>query len=109
MWPALRLQRRLADDQGVLDADTPAIGQVDTGLHSDHRASKQCTGGRRVDSGRFVYLQPDAVTEPVSEVLGVAGVGDDLARRRVHVAQRFPGRQRLAAGASTNVRVMSEW
>ena len=43
-------------------------------------------------------LQTDAVPEAVAEVVGVAGVGDDLPRRGVHVTQRNPGRQRLAAG-----------
>ncbi len=67
-------------DQGVLDPDTAPIGQIDTWLHGDRRASKQCTGGGGADSRRFVDLQPDPVPEAVAEVLGVAGVGDDLAR-----------------------------
>ena len=37
--------RHLADDQRVLDANTAAIGQVDTGFHGHRRASKQPTGG----------------------------------------------------------------
>ena len=81
---------RLANDQGVLDADTAAVGQVDTGFHGHHGASKQCTGGGGVDSRRFVDLQTDAVTEAVAEVLGVAGVGDDLAGGGVDLAQRRP-------------------
>src|SRR5829696_2026601 len=68
--------RRLAHHQRVLDADTAAIGQVDTGLNSHRRASKQCTGGSRVDTRRFVDLQPDAVPEAVGEVLGVSCIGD---------------------------------
>ena len=75
---AMRLHRRLAHDQRVLDADTAAIGQVDTGLHSHRGASKQCTGGRRIDSRRFVDLQTDTVPEAVGEVLGVPRVGDHL-------------------------------
>src|ERR1700754_3343724 len=88
---------RLAYDEGVLDADTAAIGQVDTGLHRHRGASKQCTGGGRADTRRFVDLQSDAVPEPVAEVLLVAGVDDDLSRCPVHTHQRHTGRGRLAA------------
>ena len=87
----------LADDQRVLDADTAAVGQIDTGLHGDRRASKQCTGGRRADSRRFVDLQSDAVAESVAEVVGVPGVGDDLPRRGVDLLERGPGRERFPA------------
>ena len=86
-----RLHRRLAHDQRVLDADTAAVGQIDTGLHGHRGASKQCTGGRRADSRRFVDLQSDTVPEAVAEVLGVPGVGDHLPRlRRPHRAAQPP-------------------
>src|SRR5712675_2283005 len=66
----------LAHDKGVLDTDTAAIGQIDTGFHGDRRASKQCTGGGRTDSRRFVDLQSDTVAEAVAEVVGIPGIGD---------------------------------
>ena len=49
--------------------------------------------------GRFVDLQSDAVSESVTEVVGIACVGDDLSRRGVDLLERHPGRERLPAGA----------
>ena len=42
-------------------------------------------------------LQADAVSQPVAEVLGVAGVRDDLPRRRVDVLERHPGCEEVPA------------
>ena len=42
-------------------------------------------------------LQADAVSQPVTEVLGVAGVRDDLPRRRVDVLERHPGCEEVPA------------
>src|SRR6476646_11421078 len=97
MLPTRRLRGRVADDQRVLDSDAAVVGQIDTWLDGDRRASKQCTGGRRADSRRFVDLQPDTVAEPVAEVVGVAGLRDDLPRRAVDILERDARRERVTA------------
>src|SRR3954452_4020919 len=92
-----RLRGRVADDQRVLDSDTAVVGQIDTWLHGDRRASKQCTGGRGADTRRFVDLQPTPMPEPVTEVVGVASVGDAPPRRPVDILERDSGRKRVTA------------
>src|SRR6476659_1221490 len=97
MLPTRRLRGRVADDHRVLDSDAAVVGQIDTWLDGDRRASKHCTGGRGADARRFVDLQPDTVAEPVAEVVGVAGVDDDLPRRTVNILERDAGRKRVTA------------
>src|SRR5918995_5193774 len=88
----------VADHEGVLDADSPAPGQVDPGLDGDGHPVGQCTGAELAQRRRLVDLQAHAVAEPVHEVLAVAGGGDHVPGRGVDRAQLGAGRQRLPAG-----------
>ena len=52
----------LADDEGVLDADASAAGEVDPGLDGDRRAGSESYRSRRyAEQRRLVDLQADAV------------------------------------------------
>src|SRR5215467_3283750 len=73
----------LADDERVLDADAAAPGKVDPRLDGDGHPVRQCTGAQRAEGRRLVDLQPDPVAEPVPELLGPAGPGDDVPGGRV--------------------------
>src|SRR6185437_16952490 len=98
MSPARRLRGVIADDQRVLDSDAAMIGKIDTWLDGHRRASKQCTGGRRADSRRFVDLQPDPMAQAVAEIVGVTGLGDDLPRRAVDSLESDAGCERIPPG-----------
>src|SRR4051812_25937573 len=66
-----------ANDDGVLDTDPTATGQVDTGLDGHRHALDECSRGRLShQERRFVDLEPYAVTESVRA--DVAGVLDPL-------------------------------
>ena len=52
---------------------------------------------RRAQPRRLVDVDPDAVPEPVAEVLGVPGGADHVARDRVDVAALRPGRTAASA------------
>src|SRR5262249_52670024 len=63
----------------VLDAHAEAAGQVDAGLDREAHARLDQVLLALDHVRRLVRRQPDAVADPVDEVLAVARVGDDLA------------------------------
>ena len=71
-------------DHEVLDPDADSPGHVDARLDRDRVARGERALGGLAEPRRLVHLEPDAVAEPVAEVLLVAGAVDDLARDRVH-------------------------
>src|SRR5271165_2750899 len=69
----------LGHDQGVLDTDTSAPGEVDTGLDGDDEAGGEDSSAHLADRGRLVDIEAHAVPRAVLEALGPPRVGDDLA------------------------------
>src|SRR5262249_8896403 len=60
--------------------------QVDTWLDGDRNPASEFTRSAVPEHRRFVYLEADAVPQPVLEVLAVAGVADQVTGGRVYVA-----------------------
>ena len=81
-------------DHEVLDPHAHLAGQVHARLHRHGVARLEAALRRLPEPRPLVHLEPDAVPEPVAEVLLVARRVDDLARHRVHVPERRarPGR-----------------
>src|SRR2546421_7155530 len=63
-------------DERVLDANTAPAGQVHARFNGDCHAGRKSTFARLGQRGRLVDLQPDAVSQPVQELLAVPGVLD---------------------------------
>src|SRR5439155_9690423 len=72
-------------DHDVLQPQPEAPGQVDARLHAERVPGHERRGVAGHDVRVFVGLGADAVTGAVHEVVAVASVGDDVARRRVDV------------------------
>ena len=75
-------------DHEVLDPDADVAGHVDARLDGHDVARRELALRRLGEPRRLVDLEPDAVAEPVAEVLAVAGRVDDLARDGVDVLAR---------------------
>src|SRR6266852_3661713 len=58
-------------DKNVLDPDAAPAGQVDTRLDGDWNPTGQFTRSGVPDRRRLVHLEPDAVPQPVLEVVAV--------------------------------------
>src|SRR5215471_14778612 len=84
-----------AHHQGVLDPDTAPAGHVDARLDGDGNPVSKSTGPAVSQHRRLVDLQAHPVPQTVREVLAVAGLGNDVAGRRVHVrhGRVRPGRR----------------
>src|SRR3954471_7283160 len=80
-----RVDLEVAHDEGVLDADATAAGQVDPGLDGHRRAGRQSTGRPDAQHRSLVDLQTDSVAEPVRERVGVPGACHDFTCRGVHL------------------------
>ena len=69
----------------VFNAHAAPLGQVDAGFNCEHHAVTQlvfrCLGHART----LVHLHPDAVAEPVAEVVAVARLLDDIVGQHVRV------------------------
>ena len=74
------------DHESVLDPHAAPAGQVDPWLDGDGNPVHESTCPVIPDDRRFVYLQADAVAQPVLEVPAVPGGLDEVPGRRVHVA-----------------------
>src|SRR6478735_4094369 len=70
-------------DQGVLDSDTPAAGEVHARLHGHRHSSGESTGRPRPQSRSLVDLQPDSVPRAVGERVAVPRGLDHRAGRDV--------------------------
>src|SRR5688500_19101125 len=79
----------------VLDPHPTPPRPVDAGLHRHHCALHERTIGRFGEARGFVYLQPDAVPEAVSEHLSKPAVLNVAPRDRVGIPTRHPRPQRL--------------
>ena len=77
------LRAVLAQDDDVFQPDAEAAGQIDAGLDREHHALLQHRLRGRGDVGRLVAIDAHAVAGAVDEVLAVAGILDDTARRGV--------------------------
>src|SRR5215469_186862 len=82
-------------DQDVLDPDAALAGQVHTRLDGDWNPVRKFTRSAVPQHRRLVDLQAHAVPEAVLEMLRVPGGADHVPRRRVHVPDVRPDRQRL--------------
>src|SRR4029077_4604672 len=72
-------------DQDVLHPDTPPAGQVHTWLDGDWNPASEFTRSAVPEHRRLMYLEPDAVPQPVLEVVAMPGVADQVAGGRVDV------------------------
>src|SRR5215472_2054590 len=72
-----------ADHEGVLDPDAALAGEVNPGLDSDRNPIFESTCPAGSEHRRFVHLQPDSVTEAVTEMVAMASRRDDRAGRGV--------------------------
>src|SRR6478752_305636 len=93
-----QLRRPLAHDEGVLDADSSAAGQVDAGLDGDRCAASESTGRADPQHRGLVDLQADPVTETVREGVAVAGLHHDVPRGGVDRAQVGAHREGVPTG-----------
>ena len=78
----------LGDHDEVLDPRPAAPGHVDPGSTVTTLPGLQPRLGGPCQPRRLVRDEPDAVPEPVPEVLAMAGGGDEIARDRVDLAPR---------------------
>src|SRR4029077_13269198 len=73
-------------DKEVLNPDTAPAGQVDAWLDGDRNPGCEFTRSAVPDRRRLMYLEPDAVPQPVLEVVTMPGVADQVTGGGVHVA-----------------------
>src|SRR5436190_3633889 len=78
----------LGDHHEILDPHAAATRQIHAGLHRHDVPDGQLRLRRCAQPRRLVDLHPDAVAEPVAEVLAVPGRRDDVARHGVDLAPR---------------------
>src|SRR5271154_3009332 len=64
--------------QGVLHADAPHAGEVDTGLDGDDEAGSEDSSAQLVDRRGLVDVEAHAMARAVLEAVGPTGLGDDL-------------------------------
>ena len=84
--------------QHILDTHAEFAGQIDAGLCGDDGVLRQlCVRAGRGD-GVLVDVEPEAVSEAVTEAVPVARIGDDLARGGVHTLAGHAGLCRGNAG-----------
>src|SRR4051812_3128906 len=88
----------LGGDDDVLDAHAEAPGEVDPRLDREAHPGLDRPGLALDHVRRLVRRLADAVADAVDEVLAVAGVGDDLARRAVDVLAGHAGADGLEPG-----------
>src|SRR5271169_236048 len=65
----------LGHDERVLDAYSTMPGNVHTRLHGDDEAGSEDSSAHLGDRWGLVDVEPDAVTRPVLETVGPAGLG----------------------------------
>src|SRR5436305_11091559 len=87
----------VSDDHQVLDPDPAEALEVDARLDGDDVAGRERVARLAREPRRLVHLEPDAVAEPVAELVAEAGVVDPVARGRVRIHARDPGATRLEA------------
>src|SRR5215469_16785594 len=74
-WPRLpcaAVADASTDDKGVLDPDSALAGQVDPRLDGDGNPIHKSTCPATRHQRRFVHLQPDSVTETMTEMVAIA-------------------------------------
>ena len=88
----------VGDDDQVLDPDPELARDVDAGLDRDHVAGLEHVLRALAQPRRLVDLEPDAVAEPVAEVVLVAALADHRPRGLVGLLAADPGADRVEAG-----------
>src|SRR3954471_14520633 len=93
-----QLGSAIVHHQGVLNAHSPASGEVHTGFDGDGRASIDPTFRGVTEQRSLVDLQSDPVAQTVGELVGVPGLAHDVAGCVVDGLQFRAGRQGMPAG-----------
>src|SRR5262249_51642074 len=89
------LESVLRNEHVVLDADPPAARKVDSRLDRHDVSGDERVGGFLRHAGSFVNIEPDPMTEPVSEGATERRLFDDVPRPRVRLDTRYAPVNRL--------------
>src|SRR4051812_32193846 len=79
------------DEDVVLDADAPPVGQIDTGLAGNDHAGLERDVGAGAEERGLVNLQTEAMAETMIELVAEALLGDVAARARIDLLAGYAG------------------